>query len=234
MWHSPKSKYKCTVLIQHVPTSKFLTIEPHHNHKITLCNQDQITDGSIFHIHQRPSRISTPATKNTKNNNNDNDDENENSKLNWNQQIMIGLQNKCTKLWLGQSSMFGSLICTSRKFGKNEEWEIIEYDYVNVNNTTSTSTTTTMDNKTSSTTRILCASANWGSGGFLNVNVITSKQRQQEQGKAISNGGFNNNGNDECENVVSFAFGGYDLHSKRNATLWSVIILDDNDGLDLR
>ncbi len=187
MWRYPKSNYKCTVLIQHVPTSKYLTIEPHHNNKITLYNEEQVTDASIFNVYERQ----TPR-------NNHNQDgllsssSTSTSKLN----LIIGFQNKCTNLWLGQSSVFGSVVCTARKFGKNEEWEI--------------------DDGIMEMTKILCASANWGSGGWL--NATGASQRRQ--------GGVD--GEDETENV-SFTFGGYDAASKKSATLWSVIVLDDDD-----
>lgn len=95
---------------------------------------------------------------------------------------MVGFCNKCTRTWLGQSTFLGNVDCSARKFGKNEEWEL--------------------DDGLMIRTRILCASASWGSGGWLNV---------------VDN---NTNG--------SFSFGGYDVTSKKKASLWSLVVLSDD------
>ncbi len=159
MWRFPKADYKCSVIVQHVPTQKYLTVEPHNNNKITL----QVVanpESSVFEVHERR----TPTTTNGENDR---------------ALKMIGLCNKCTRTWMGQSTFLGSVSCTAKKFGKNEEWEL--------------------DDGVMDRTRILCASANWGSGGWLNVDEETGER---------------------------FSFGGYDAASKKKASLWSVIVLD--------
>lgn len=60
---------------------------------------------------------------------------------------MIGLCNKTSSKWIGQT-LFGGLACTSSKFGQREEWQVDD----NWNET-----------------RLLCASAGWGNGGYLLV-----------------------------------------------------------------
>ncbi len=163
MWRYPKSNYRCSVLIQHCPTQKYLTIQPKNNNRITLKPQSQ-SDASIFDIYERQ------FTSNSKDNNS--------------QSIkMIGFCNKCTRTWLGQSSFLGSVVCSARKFGSNEEFELD-------------------DDGVMSRTKILCTSANWGSGGWLNVVDYD---------------------NDTKESY--FSFGGYDAASKKNASLWSLDVL---------
>jgi hypothetical protein len=161
MWRYPKSDYKCSVMIQHIPTQKYLTIEPHHKNKITLQTQVH-SDASIFQVYERR----TPVNNKIK---------------------MIGLCNKCTRTWLGQSSILGSVACSAKKFGKNEEWEL--------------------DDGMMDRTKILCAAANRGSGGWLNVDV------------GADDSGTRSNG--------TFTFGGYDAASKRSASLWSVVVLNE-------
>ena len=48
-------------------------------------------------------------------------------------------------------------------------------------------------------TKLLCASANWGSGGWLKVDERTG---------------------------TSFTIGGFDPQSKQKASVWSIIVLD--------
>mmetsp|Transcript_17197 Transcript_17197/g.39861 ORF Transcript_17197/g.39861 Transcript_17197/m.39861 type:complete len:191 (-) Transcript_17197:974-1546(-) len=62
---------------------------------------------------------------------------------------LVGLRNKFTGRWLGQS-MFGSLVCSAWSFGVREEWQID-------------------DGGEDETTRLLCASAGWGNGGYVSV-----------------------------------------------------------------
>jgi len=42
---------------------------------------------------------------------------------------MIGFQNKQNDKWLGQSTFFKSIVCTSSSFGRSEEWEVSYYFY---------------------------------------------------------------------------------------------------------
>ena len=92
---------------------------------------------------------------------------------------LVGLTNKCTRTWLGQSAM-GFIVCNSKRFGQSEEWELDgEGDM--------------------SQTKILCACANWGSGGWLTVN----------------------------EDNGTFSVGGYDAVAKKMAANWSIVVLDE-------
>ena len=159
MWQYPKADYKCSVLVQHVPTQKYLTIVPQNGNTIAL-REKASPESSVFEVHERRTPTSSNGEKDRK-------------------LKMIGLCNKCTKTWMGQSSFLGSVVCTAKKFGKNEEWEL--------------------EDGIMERTKILCASANWGSGGWLNVDDETGEK---------------------------FSFGGYEAASKRNASLWSVIVLD--------
>ncbi len=169
---------------------KYLTVEPHHNHKLTLYSYEQITDGSIFHIYERQTTRNSPPPPS---NNHDYDGGLEQSSKNMNQ--IIGLQNKSTLRWLGgQSSILGwtSVVCKAKAFGFNEEWEV--------------------DEGIMERTRILCASVNSGSGGWFNAIIDENHHGSQERG---------------CDVNVSFSFGGYDALSKRNATLWTIVVMDD-------
>ena len=185
MWKYPKSDYKCSVIIQHIATQTYLTIEPHQNNKLTLHKQPH-SDASVFNVYERR----TPGIRSAVSREDD-------MMGTTNQLNMIGFCNKCTRTWLGQSSFLGSVSCSARKFGKNEEWEL--------------------DDGIMERTKILCASANWGSGGWLNANA-----------NSYSNNGGEQDNRTKLEGV-SFAFLGYDAVSKKNASLWSVIILSDSD-----
>ena len=67
----------------------------------------------------------------------------------WKRQGSIfGIKNQHSKRWAGQN-LFGSLSCSSSSFGRREEWEAGDEDW--------------------SSTRLLCASAGWGAGGYLTV-----------------------------------------------------------------
>lgn len=65
------------------------------------------------------------------------------------QGAIFGLQSHSKRKWIGQSFLTGSLTCSAATFGRREEWEA--------------------DHGTSSTTRLLCASAGWGQGAYLQV-----------------------------------------------------------------
>jgi hypothetical protein len=97
---------------------------------------------------------------------------------------LIGIQNKCTGTWLGLS-ILGYVVCNSNKFGSNEEWEL--------------------DDEPMNKTRILCASANWGNGGWLELDA----------------------------RMETFSIGHYDLDSKKNAALWSMIVLSNNTNANI-
>jgi hypothetical protein len=64
---------------------------------------------------------------------------------------LLGLKNKFSDKWIGQN-LLGSLVCSSSSFGRREEWEI-------------------ENEKDWTKTRLLCASAGWGAGGYLMVRT---------------------------------------------------------------
>ena len=92
---------------------------------------------------------------------------------------LIGFKNLCTKTWLGQSTL-GYIVCNAKKFGRNEEWEL--------------------DDNNMTRTKMLCASANWGNGGWLQVN---------EKNDAFT--------------IVNYGLDG----AKEKASIWSVIVVSD-------
>lgn len=93
---------------------------------------------------------------------------------------LIGFMNKCSRTWLGQSGL-GYIVCNAKKFGQKEEWEIDDSDDMTI-------------------TKILCASAHWGNGGWLQVDEANE----------------------------AFSVGDYDADAKNKASMWSIVILDDN------
>ena len=165
MWKIPRSDYKCSVILQHVPSENYLIIQPQHNNKLAL-SPDAHSDASIFDVYERRTPNKIPFN-----------DANDSDTVK-----MIGFCNRSTKKWLGQSKIFGAVACSTWTFGKNEEWEL--------------------DDGMMDRTRILCASANWGSGGWLNI-----KYDEQH----------------DC----NFSFGGYDASSKKSASLWNVIVINE-------
>jgi len=72
---------------------------------------------------------------------------------------LYGFQNSITNHWLGQStSIFlpgkqNNIVCNASSFGQREQWELDE-DY---------------QGQHQLETRLLCASANWGAGGWIKV-----------------------------------------------------------------
>lgn len=66
---------------------------------------------------------------------------------------LFGLKSKSSGRFAGQT-MMGSLSCTSTSFGQREEWQV--------------------DGSNWEQTRLLCASANWGAGGYL--TTVTTRQ----------------------------------------------------------
>ena len=93
---------------------------------------------------------------------------------------VVGLQNKRSMKYLGQT-MLGYLSCSSSKYGRAEEWEIDNEDR---------------------DTAIMCVGANWGNGGWLEVNT--------------------------AKGTVSI--GGYGVEAKKNAAMWRITEIDwEND-----
>jgi ElaB/YqjD/DUF883 family membrane-anchored ribosome-binding protein len=72
---------------------------------------------------------------------------------------IIGLKSRSNHKWMGQSFLTGSLTCSSSTFGRREEWE------------TDASGNWTSPTSDTMTTRLLCTSAGWGQGGYIQVNV---------------------------------------------------------------
>ena len=67
----------------------------------------------------------------------------------WKRQGSIfGLKSDHTRKWVGQN-MFGNLACSAGSFGRREEWEASNEDW--------------------SSTKLICASAGWGNGGYVLV-----------------------------------------------------------------
>lgn len=93
---------------------------------------------------------------------------------------LVGFMNKCTRTWLGQSTL-GYIVCNAKKFGRNEEWDIDESNDIGMGRS-----------------KLLCACANWGNGGWLKVD----------------------------EQNESFAIGNYDSQEKKSASTWSIVIHD--------
>ena len=105
----------------------------------------------------------------------------------WKRQGKIfGLKNKYNDRWLGQN-LLGSLACSSWQFGRREEWE----DVADTNND---------DDEQWNSTRLLCASAGWGAGGYLHVRTTTSSK-------------------DSHHTVV---IGGLGIEERKKADLWSI------------
>jgi hypothetical protein len=92
---------------------------------------------------------------------------------------LVGFKNNCTGTWLGQSTL-GSIMCHAKNFGRNEEWEL--------------------DDGAMTRTRLLCASANWGNGGWLEAD----NERK------------------------AFSIGDYTVDAKRNASEWSILVLGES------
>jgi len=75
---------------------------------------------------------------------------------------MVGLQNRGNRKWMGQSFLTGALQCAAGSLGRREEFQL---DGNNNNNND--------DDHPWSNTRLLCASAGWGQGGYLRVHPAT-------------------------------------------------------------
>ena len=74
---------------------------------------------------------------------------------------LVGIKSKADEKWVGQN-FFGSLDCGAASFGNRQEWEL-------ENDACLEDTTKETDGATAKSTRLLCASAGWGSGGYITV-----------------------------------------------------------------
>jgi len=67
----------------------------------------------------------------------------------WKRQgLIFGLKSNHTRKWVGQN-LFGNLSCSAGSFGRREEWEATNEDWTS--------------------TKLICASAGWGNGGYVLV-----------------------------------------------------------------
>lgn len=147
MWKLRRANVIRSVIIQQVPSGKYLMVEPQYGNKLSLQSHFH-SEMSLFEIHERYG-----------------------SK-------MVGFKNVCSKTYMGQS-FFGAIVCNSTKYGRNEEWEL--------------------DDDSMKGTKLLCASANGGNGGWL----------QLEEGSS-------------CK----FAVLGCDVVDKQKATLWNIVAME--------
>jgi hypothetical protein len=99
---------------------------------------------------------------------------------------IVGIQSKLTRNYVGQT-MLGYLACSSSTYGRAQEWEI-DHD-------TDDGTDTGKD------TAIMCVGANWGNGGWMEVNSADG----------------------------SVSIGGSGLEAKKKAALWRITVLDEDD-----
>lgn len=82
---------------------------------------------------------------------------------------LVGIKNIAEGTWLGQS-FFGSLDASATTFGHRQEWEMDDGVVLASEGETSRMTSDGNDNP-ARTTRLLCASAGWGNGGYLMVGL---------------------------------------------------------------
>lgn len=95
IWRSVKSDFKCWVILQHLPSNRYLTVLPHRTGNTVSLEEDFRSDSAIFGVYTRRKSEST-----------------------------IGFLNKCTNRWMGQSMLFGYVACSASRFGYREEWEL--------------------------------------------------------------------------------------------------------------
>jgi hypothetical protein len=69
---------------------------------------------------------------------------------------IVGLRSHNNRKWVGQSFLTGSLSCVASQFARREEWEI---DHPPSSD----------NNASTEPTRLLCVSASWGNGGYMQV-----------------------------------------------------------------
>ena len=100
---------------------------------------------------------------------------------------VVGIQSRLTRNYVGQT-MLGYLACSSSSYGRAQEWEIDHDDDNNIG--------------AGKDTAIMCVGANWGNGGWLEVNSADG----------------------------SVSIGGSGTEAKKKAALWSITILDEDDG----
>eukprot|EP00555_Chaetoceros_dichaeta_P012827 CAMPEP_0198259622 /NCGR_PEP_ID=MMETSP1447-20131203/8765_1 /TAXON_ID=420782 /ORGANISM="Chaetoceros dichaeta, Strain CCMP1751" /LENGTH=373 /DNA_ID=CAMNT_0043947057 /DNA_START=132 /DNA_END=1250 /DNA_ORIENTATION=+ len=141
IWRSVKSDFKCWVMLQHLPSNRYLTVLPHRTGNTVSLEEDFRSDSAIFGVYTRQKSEST-----------------------------IGLLNKCTNRWMGQSMLFGSIACSASRFGYREEWELD--DAIDQNNEEFE-----LDDSIARNTKMLCCCANGGQGGWLNVDETSGAFR---------------------------------------------------------
>jgi hypothetical protein len=80
--------------------------------------------------------------------------------------MFVGLKHEATNTWLGQN-VLGSLACTATTMGTRDEWQVDEGSLQMVEDGCNVESSD--DSWASFTSTLLCASAGWGSGGYLYV-----------------------------------------------------------------
>ena len=94
MWKSVKTEFSCWVIIQHIQSHKYLTVDVDTN-KVII--SDFAADASVFGVWKRHEQV-------------------------------IGLVNRATQKWLGQTLM-GNVGCSASNFGRREEWEVSQSNH---------------------------------------------------------------------------------------------------------
>ena len=80
---------------------------------------------------------------------------------------LVGLRCRGNGKWMGQAFLTGSLQCAATSMGRREEFEM---DFTDFKASLTAATETQSDASPTKTTRLLCASAGWGHGGYLQVH----------------------------------------------------------------
>jgi hypothetical protein len=142
-WTTAPPVFCCHVTIRHVDSGKYLTVMP-NNKEVWLINQPH-PQNAKFRVYKRQQQQGSS---------------------------IFGLQCEGSRLWLGQHWMTGSLTCAATSFGRREEWQADDTNnwQFHTSNNHSSSATAAAQKQPKPTTRLLCASAGWGQGGYLHVN----------------------------------------------------------------
>jgi hypothetical protein len=144
-WTTSPPVFCCHVTIRHVDSGKYLTVMP-NNKEVWLINQPH-PQNAKFRVYKRQQQQGSS---------------------------IFGLQCEGSRLWLGQHWMTGSLTCAATSFGRREEWQADDTNnwqfHTNTNHSSSSAAAAAAPQKQPKPTRLLCASAGWGQGGYLHVN----------------------------------------------------------------
>lgn len=83
---------------------------------------------------------------------------------------LVGLQSHNNRKWIGQSFLTGTLSCSANQFSRREEWEM-DYSCPDAAAVAATGGGAPTSSPFAESTRLLCASAGWGQGGYMQVRV---------------------------------------------------------------